>query len=67
MSEPKIHDPYKHCESAEGCTHDLVRGVLVSELLSGDGPFPDMGTHAGPANVREWLERLRRGTQQPEG
>ncbi len=33
------HDPYRRCE--EVCTHDLSRGVLVSELLSGPGPHPD--------------------------
>jgi hypothetical protein len=33
------HDPYRRCEGS--CTHDLARGVLVSELLDGDGPFPD--------------------------
>jgi hypothetical protein len=34
-----IHDPYRRCE--EVCTHDLTRGILVSELLSDDGPHPD--------------------------
>lgn len=33
------HDPYRRCEGS--CTHDLARGVLVSELLAADGPFPD--------------------------
>lgn len=27
---------YRGCE-ADGCTHELLPGVLVSELLSGDG------------------------------
>ena len=30
-----MHDPYRGCE--KDCTHDLARGVLVSELLCGDG------------------------------
>lgn len=34
-----IHDPYRRCE--EVCTHDLTRGILVSELLGDDGPYPD--------------------------
>lgn len=33
------HDPYRRCEDT--CNHDLARGVLVSELLDGDGPHPD--------------------------
>jgi hypothetical protein len=33
-----IHDPYRRCE--EQCNHDLARGVLVEDLLSGDGPHP---------------------------
>ena len=33
------HDPYRRCE--ETCNHDLARGVLVSELLGGEGPHPD--------------------------
>lgn len=34
----EIHDPYGGCES--GCTHDLVRGVLVADLKH-DGSYPD--------------------------
>ena len=34
-----IHDPYRRCEGS--CTHDLARGVLVSELLNNEGPYPD--------------------------
>ena len=33
-----IPDPYRHCPTA--CTHELSGAMLVSELLSGDGPFP---------------------------
>ncbi len=33
-----IHDPYRRCE--EQCNHDLARGILVSDLLEGDGPHP---------------------------
>ena len=35
----QIHDPFRRCE--EVCTHDLARGLLVSELLGGEGPYPD--------------------------
>jgi len=34
----KTHDPYAGCD--KGCTHDLVRGVLVTDLQH-DGPYPD--------------------------
>jgi hypothetical protein len=34
-----VHDPYGGCEGS--CTHDLARGVLVSELLGQEGPYPD--------------------------
>ena len=42
MTSPEIfdgpvNDPYKNCE--EKCNHDLVRGVLVADLLGTDGPF----------------------------
>ena len=33
-----VEDPYRRCES--GCPHDLSRGVLLQELLGGDGPYP---------------------------
>lgn len=32
-----IDDPYRRCE--DHCNHDLVRGILVSELLASDGPY----------------------------
>lgn len=35
---PRI-DPYAFCDDL--CTHDLVRGVLVDELIEGDGPYPE--------------------------
>lgn len=34
-----MHDAYRSCEGS--CTHDLARGVLVSELLDDEGPYPD--------------------------
>ena len=36
---PTTHDTYRTCEAS--CTHDLARGVLVSELLTREGPYPD--------------------------
>lgn len=33
----QVDDPYRRCE--DHCNHDLVRGILVSDLLSGDGPY----------------------------
>lgn len=35
-------DPYRNCE--ERCTHDTVKGVLTTDLLREDGPFPDVTT-----------------------
>lgn len=32
------HDPFRNCERK--CNHDLVRGVLTSDLLREDGPNP---------------------------
>lgn len=32
-----IDDPYRRCE--DHCNHDLVRGILVSDLLGTDGPY----------------------------
>jgi hypothetical protein len=39
-------DPYADCERV--CTHDLAQGVLLSELLGGDGPAPPVWAPAGP-------------------
>jgi hypothetical protein len=36
-TSPPAFDPYRGCE--DGCSHDLAKGVLTSELLGGDGPF----------------------------
>ena len=36
---PAVNDPYGGCEAS--CTHDLALGVLVSELLEAEGPYPD--------------------------
>jgi len=38
MAEEHVQDPYRSCE--EHCNHDLGRGALISELLTGDGPYP---------------------------
>lgn len=32
------YERYARCE--QGCNHDVARGVLISELLGGDGPYP---------------------------
>lgn len=45
MSETAIPDPYAPCEA--GCTHDLTTGILLSELLDRDGPFPALWAQAG--------------------
>ena len=34
-----MNDAYRTCEGS--CTHDLARGVLVSELINDEGPYPD--------------------------
>ncbi len=44
----KIHDPYGGCET--GCTHDLVRGILITDLKH-DGPYPESALMLG----RNWL------------
>lgn len=51
-----VYDPYRKC--LEMCTHDLARGVLISELHGGDGP------HEPPIYTRGWgmLEAIRRRT-----
>ena len=38
MAENPIAEPYRSCE--QHCAHDLGVGVLVSDLLAGDGPHP---------------------------
>jgi len=38
MEDDHPHDPYRACE--QHCNHDLGRGVLISELLGGEGPHP---------------------------
>ena len=32
------YERYARCE--QGCNHDVARGVLISELLGYDGPYP---------------------------
>ncbi len=46
-------DPYRQCDGS--CTHDLGRGVLVSELLSRDGPFPAVQLVVTVGARRGWL------------
>ncbi len=36
---PVVNDPYGGCDGS--CTHTLASGVLVSELLEAEGPYPD--------------------------
>ncbi len=38
MAEDPVADPYRSCE--QRCSHDLGDGVLLSELLGSDGPYP---------------------------
>jgi len=38
-------DPYRRCE--DGCSHDLARGVLLSDLRDGDGPYPSLWVVSG--------------------
>lgn len=38
MAEDLAADPYHSCQ--QRCSHDLGDGVLLRELLGGDGPHP---------------------------
>jgi hypothetical protein len=38
VAEDRVAEPYRSCE--QHCAHDLGEGVLISELLGGDGPHP---------------------------
>ncbi len=38
-------DPYRRCE--DGCSHDLARGVLLSDLRDDDGPYPSLWVVSG--------------------
>jgi hypothetical protein len=38
VAEHPIADPYRSCE--QRCSHDLGDGVLLRDLLGGDGPNP---------------------------
>ena len=51
------HDGYRTCETA--CTHDLSKGVLVSELLDRDGPEDQHPKVLLPNPLRPLLERAR--------
>ncbi len=45
----KQNDPFKNCEAAGKCNHDLVRGVLVyEELWKEDGPMALSSTYFPP-------------------
>ncbi len=44
------YDPYGTC--LDGCNHDLAPGVLVSDLLAGDGPRPALELVFGLPAVR---------------
>lgn len=44
-------DPYHNCENR--CNHDLVRGVLVEELLGGDGPYDVQSLAAQVLTMRD--------------
>lgn len=61
-TEPKVVDPYARCEN--GCTHDCGRGVLVSELISAEGPYPDSNPlEVGRFNPRGVTIRTRAQAQ----
>jgi len=51
-----IDDPYRRCE--DHCNHDLVRGVLVADMMASDGPFK-------PSNLVITLPILT-ATERPE-
>ena len=53
---PSTPDPYARCD--EGCTHDLARGVLLEELLGGDGPFPPLWVPSPTSGG--WLHLIQR-------
>jgi len=38
VAEDPAADPYRFCQ--QHCSHDLGNGVLLGELLGGDGPNP---------------------------
>ncbi len=50
MNSYRPYDPYRSCQ--EGCNHDLAPGVLVSDLLSGDGPSPSLTLVFGHVQAR---------------
>ncbi|HEX9642566.1 MAG TPA: hypothetical protein VGC11_01020 [Acidimicrobiia bacterium] len=43
-------DPYRRCE--RDCNHDLAQAVTISELLSEDGPHPDVSPLLAPMRGR---------------
>ncbi len=50
MDSSRSYDPYRSCQ--EGCNHDLAPGVLVSDLLHGDGPAPSLTLVFGHVRAR---------------
>ena len=44
-TDTRTYDPFSKCE--EACSHDLASGVLVEDLLGGDGPFVPMWVLSG--------------------
>ncbi|HUU61495.1 MAG TPA: hypothetical protein VMX37_03830 [Acidimicrobiia bacterium] len=56
MAEDPVADPYRSCE--QRCSHDLGNGVLLRELLGGDGPNPPGHwlVSLAPHPSRSWLE-----------
>lgn len=64
-AETRRPDPYRNCLSENGvCTHDLARGVLVTELLEHDGDIDTEKWFVGYTAVSSfWLSwyESRRG------
>ena len=53
---PVVNDPNGGCNGS--CTHDLALGVLVSELLEAEGPYPDCRP---PLTTESLRNRLTQG------
>lgn len=59
---PKVTDPYQQCE--EGCTHDLAAGLLIEDLLGGDGPFSPLWEPQGAGGgFLLWAHRRAQGDE----
>ncbi len=61
--QPPAHDPYGGCEKI--CTHDLARGVLVSELLDEEGPYPNSHPLLTTPNIRRWFPQAFTDSPEP--